>query len=271
MQQKIKIFLFGIIFLSCSTISFGQSDAIDHEGNLPTFYKRTLHFGFHIGLNTCDFRIHNVKTSQFPYDTLYWLNGGKNYSNPGVYDTYTLLPLKTIYSIPDFGFNLGIVSDLRVHEYVRLRFLPTLSFASRKLVYTYEEKYTMGGVTVDTVHVRTRPVESVFLFFPLLVKLQSKRMGDVSAYVLGGGSYSIDLQSDKKVDPTSQLVRVKRSDFYAEGGGGLDFYLRYFKLGLELKVMHGLKDIIFHDGSKYAAPIKRLNSHMVMFSVTFEG
>lgn len=268
MSRKLNHNILLTLLLSAFVyLGYGQAGSGQHEGNLPKFYKQRLHFGFHLGVNTCDFRIHNVKTTQFGNDTIYWLNGGKNYSNPGTSDSITLLPLKTIYHEPEVGFNLGIVTDFRIADYVRLRFLPTLSFGTRKIVYTYQEKYG----TRDTVHTRERKVESAFIMFPLLVKLQSKRLGNFSAYVIGGGSYTLDLQSDKKVDPASQIVRVKKNDFYAEAGGGVDFYLQYFKFGFEIKVMNGLRDILYHDGSKFAAPIKRLNSRMVMFTLTFEG
>jgi hypothetical protein len=263
MFRKKSISSLFFLFFGFSFFSSAQHSAAEHEGNLPKFYKQQIHFGFHIGINTADFRIHNVKSSEYGYDTLYWLNGGKNYSHPGIYDSLWLLPLKTIYHKPETGFNLGIVVDKRIHDYVRLRFLPSLSFSSRKIVYTYQEG--------DTTFTRERHVESTFIMFPLLVKLQSKRLGNFGAYVLGGGSYSIDLASDKKVDPASQLVRLKRNDFYGEAGGGVDFYLQYFKLGLEVKVLSGLRDILYHDGSKFATPIKRLNSHMVFFTMTFEG
>ncbi len=243
--------------------AFSQSNSRTHEGNLPKFYKQPLHFGFHLGANTTDFRIHNVKTSEYPLDTIYYWNGGKNYYNPGMYDSILLCPLKTLYHKPEAGFNLGIVCDLRLHDYVRLRCLPTLAFSSRQLVYTYQER--------DSTYQRIKKSESVFIMFPLLAKLQSKRLGNFSAYVIGGGSYTFDLQSDKKVDPASQLVRLKRNDFYAEGGGGVDFYLKYFKFGMEVKVMSGVRDILYHDGSKFAAPIKRLNSHIVFYTITFEG
>lgn len=256
-----KIVLTLVILISSFHV-FAQADAKGH-GNLPKFYKQRIHFGFHLGGNTTDFRVHNVRTSDYPKDTIYYWNGGKNYSYPGGYDSIYLAPLKTIYHKPEFGFNLGIVCDLRLHDYVRLRTLPTLCFGSRRLVYTYTER--------DTVFERIRKTESVFIMFPLLLKLQSKRLGNFSAYVIGGGSYTFDLQSDKKVDPASQLVRLRRNDFYVEGGGGVDFYLRYFKLGLEVKVMSGVRDILFHDGSKFAAPIKRLNSHIVFYTITFEG
>ena len=241
---------------------FGGSGG-EHEGNLPKFYKQKIHFGFHIGFNQTDFRIHNVRTSDYPVDTVYYWNGGKNYYYPGGYDSIVLCPLKTIYSKPEGGFNLGIVCDARLHDFIRIRCLPTLSFGSRQLIFTYKER--------DTLFSRTKKTESVFIMFPLLLKLQSKRLNNFGAYVIGGGSYSFDLQSDKKVDPASQLVRLRRNDFYVEGGGGVDFYLKYFKLALEMKIMSGVKDILIHDGSKFASPINKLNSRIVFFSITFEG
>jgi hypothetical protein len=264
MSIKIKILVLASSMLCGINSFFAQShSASEHEGHLPKFNKQAIHFGFHLGGNSTDFRIHNVKTSSYPMDTVYYWQGGKNYYYPGGYDSILLCPLKTLYHKREAGFNLGIVCDVRLTDYIRLRCLPTLCFGSRRLVYTYQER--------DTVFTRIKKSESVFIMFPLLVKLQSKRMGNFSAYVIGGGSYTFDLQSDKKVDPTQQLVRLKRSDFYAEGGGGVDFYLEYFKLGFEVKVMSGLRDIMYHDGSKFAAPIERLNSHIVFFTLTFEG
>lgn len=259
-RRKITFLLFS---LALSLACFAQSGSGEHEGNLPKFYKQPIHFGFHLGGNRTDFRVHNVETANYPVDTIYYWNGGKNYSYPGGYDSILLCPLKTIYHKPEAGFNLGIVCDVRLHDYVRVRFLPTLSFASRKLTYTYQER--------DTIYTREKKSESVFIMFPLLLKLQSKRLNNFSAYVIGGGSYAFDLQSDKKVDPASQLVRLRRNDFYAEGGGGVDFYLHYFKLGLEVKLMSGIRDILYHDGSKYATPISKLRSHIVFFTITFEG
>lgn len=272
MERINRIIFFTWFFFVLVIIVSAQSETPgEHQSHLTSFYKRQLHFGFHLGANVCDFRVHNVKQAQYSIDTLYWQAGGKNFSKPGgIIDSLWLMPLKSIYSHPEGGFNLGIVVDFRLHEYIRLRFLPTLSFASRKIVYTYQP-FLNNGNSVDTLVQRERAVESVFLFFPLNVKLQSKRLGNFGSYVIGGASYSIDLQSDKKVDPASQLIRLKRSDFYGEAGGGVDLYMQYFKLAFEIKVMAGLKDILIHDGSKFSQPINRLNSHMVMFTISFEG
>ncbi|MBC7864113.1 MAG: hypothetical protein IAF38_14145, partial [Bacteroidia bacterium] len=87
-----------VIFFLTGTYLLAQSGG--HEGNLPKFYKQRIHFGFHIGANTTDFRVHNVKGTDYGTDTLYYLNGGKNYSNPGNADSILLMPLKTIYHQP---------------------------------------------------------------------------------------------------------------------------------------------------------------------------
>jgi hypothetical protein len=262
-QLMPNIFIRSVITAVILLPLFLFSQSNDYEGNLPKFYKQKIHFGFHLGYNKTDFRVNNVRTSDYPKDTLYYWNGIKYYSFPGGVDSAILCPLRTIYHEPEAGFNLGIVCDVRLHDYIRLRCLPTLSFGSRRLIFTYQER--------DTIFSRIKKTESVFIMFPLLVKLQSKRMKNFSAYVIGGGSYTFDLQSDKNVDPSAQLVRLKRNDYYMEGGGGVDFYLKYFKLGMEIKIMQGLRDILYHDGSKFAVPINKLNSHIAFFTLTFEG
>jgi hypothetical protein len=101
--------------------------------------------------------------------------------------------------------------------------------------------------------------------------LQSKRIGNFGAYVVGGGNYSIDLASQKKQKPDDQVVRLKSNDFYYEAGGGVDFYLPYFKLSLEGKVMVGVKNILIQDDKLFTRPVDKLNSHIFLFSITFEG
>ena len=192
MKTRLHYFILPL-FISLPYFVSAQSN--DHEGNLPKFYKQRIHFGFHLGYNKTDFRVHNVRTSDYPKDTLYYWNGIKYFSNPGSSDSTLLCPLRTIYHDAEAGFNLGIVCDVRLQDYVRLRCLPTLSFGSRNLIFTYQER--------DTLFSRIKKTESVFIMFPLLLKLQSKRLKNFSAYVRCGGSYTYDLQSDKNVDPSA--------------------------------------------------------------------
>jgi hypothetical protein len=219
--------------------------------NLPKFYSQRIHFGFSIGYNQTDFRLHTVPNSQMP----------KNVHDTISYPKDTLT-LKSITSKADPGFNLGIICDVRLHQYVRLRFLPNIAFASRQL------RYNFTGTDTLTV---IRKSESTFVNLPIDIKLQSKRLRNFSAYVVGGGSYSIDLASGKKDAASNDAVRLTSSDIYYQGGAGVDFYLPYFKMALEMKIISGLKNILIKDNTFFTTPINKLNSHIFLVSITFEG
>ena len=250
----VRFLSFIFLFNFCVLNGFSQhSDGM--STNLPNFYKTRIHFGFTISGNFTDFRIHTVKNSSFP-DT--------------VIDA-TRYQIKSVYTQGQAGFALGIVADLRIHEYLRLRFTPNISFASRSL------QYTMQNSTHDSTKVFTKIVESTFLIFPLELKLQSKRMGNFSAYVIGGGGLALDLASNKRtgsVGDGNQLddaVKIKREDYFYSAGGGVDFYLPFFKLGLEIKILNGTNNLLYKENSIFTKSVDKVNSQMVVFSITFEG
>jgi hypothetical protein len=214
-----------------------------------------MHFGFALAYNKTDFRIHTIKNSELP-DTVI---GGVTYG------------MKTIYTKSDPGFALGIISDFRLHQYIRLRFTPNISFASRSLEYKLE------NAKRDSTKEYKKSVESTFLIFPLELKLQSKRLDNFGAYVILGGGYSMDLVSKKKpvssggANQLDEAVQLKRDDFFYSGGAGVDFYLQYFKLGLELKVLQGTKNLKQPLNNIFTNSLEKINSKMVIFSITFEG
>jgi hypothetical protein len=123
-----------------------------------------------------------------------------------------------------------------------------------------------------------KSVESTFLIFPLELKLQSKRLDNFGAFVILGGGYTLDLVSKKKpstgtggANELEDAVQLKRDDFFYSGGAGVDFYLMYFKLGLEVKLLQGTKNLIQPINNIFTKSIDKVNSKMVIFSVTFEG
>ena len=125
-----------------------------------------------------------------------------------------------------------------------------------------------------------KSVESTFLIFPLELKLQSKRLDNFGAYVIIGGGYTLDLASKKKggggssgggANQLDDAVKLVRDDFFYSGGLGVDFYLLYFKLGLELKVLNGTKNLLQFQNNIFSKSIDKVNSKMVIFSITFEG
>lgn len=226
--------------------------------NLPNFYHNRLHFGFTIAFNSTDFRIHTKPIALLP-DT--------------IIDTVRY-NMKNIYHRGAPGFALGIVSDFRLHDYVRLRFTPNISFASRSL------EYHLSNRKGDSSLVFEKSVESTFLIFPLEVKIQSKRAYNFSAYVIGGGGYAMDLAGNKKSQGTSgsgnvldnTYVKLYRDDFFYSGGGGVDFYLKYFKFGLEIKILSGTRNLLYQRNNIFSQKsIDKVNSRMVVFTLTFEG
>jgi hypothetical protein len=197
--------------------------------NLPKFYKTKLHFGFVIAGNSTDFRLNPKPNSLLP-DTL-------------IDNTY--YKVKTVYSESVPGFAIGPVVDLKLQQYIRLRFTPTISFGTRKI------NYGLANAARDSFKVFQKTVESVFLLFPIETKIQSKRMGNFGAYVIGGAGYSLDLSARKKTAGSSgaanqldENVKLKRDDIFYSAGAGTDFYLQYFKLGFELKLLIGTKNLL---------------------------
>ena len=237
-------------FLVLTATAFTQPNT-ENGLNLKDFYNRRLHFGFSLGINQTDFRIHTVPNSQLTHN----LRDTIRYPN----DT---LNLKSISSKGDPGFNLGIIVDFKLHKYVRLRFLPGVSFASRSLLYAFTGTRSFTAV---------RRIESAFVLLPLAFKLQSKRIRNFGVYVLAGGTYSIDLSSEKKDKANSDVVRLKQGDLYYDAGGGIDFYFQYFKFAIEFKISSGLRNIIIQDKTEFTTPINKLNSHVFTFGITFEG
>jgi hypothetical protein len=218
-----------------------SSHAQEERGNLNNYYKETLHFGFTLGVNRTNFIIHPAPHFE-TFDTLKWVR-----------------------SKPKTGFNLGIVSELRLHEYITLRFVPNLSFAERSLEY-----YFAG---IDTI-VRKKTIESTFLNFPLDLKIRSKRVKNFGAYVLAGGGYSLDLASKRKVQNTSgtdAIVKLKRDDFSYEVGAGAEFYLEYFKFAIEGKLSIGTTNLLIKDNTIFSNSVDKLNSKVFLVSITFEG
>ena len=136
------------------------------------------------------------------------------------------------------GINIQIVTDLRLAKYLDIRFLPGVSFGQRTVRY-YKNQ---------VIYNEQQRLESSFLEFPLLLKLKGERLNNVRPYVIGGFNYRYDLAAKKDFDDEKPVyIRIKKPDLYYELGAGLDFYLPYFKLSVELKMSNGISDVLVKD------------------------
>ncbi len=201
-----------------------------------------MHFGFNLGVNIGDFSLDHDLTIN---DSLVGLVTNRQ---------------------P--GFNIGTVADYHIFKELNLRFLFTLSFSQRDLEYTFLES---SGTRRSVV----KPIESTYLDFPLNLKWRSLRYNNFAAYLIGGGQYSLDLASKENVrnavTGAGVVVKIKRHTFSYQAGVGFDFFLEYFKFGLEAKMTYGLGNIHVPDGTEFSDPITRINSKVFTISFLFEG
>lgn len=240
-MRKLLLFIF---FLAIASLSGLQAQRSDYKTkNLPKFDFKNYHFGFLLSYNQASFIINDAAEFNFQDSLL------------------------GVSNVPQPGFNLALLASLNMTKNIRLRFVPGLSFQDRNLKYQF---LSDQGRIAET----EKRVESVYLDFPLLLKLRTNRVGNFAAYALFGGKYSIDMQSQKDVDNEVEeevIVKLIDEDFSIDAGFGFDFFLTYFKFGIELKTAFGLNNVLIQENTIFSSPLDQLRTRTFILSFTFEG
>jgi hypothetical protein len=86
--------------------------------NLPSFDQKTIHYGYFLGANQYDFKFEYIE----------------NY--------YEELLLKDVAVDQKKGFSVGLIGDLRINQYLNLRFEPGLFYNRRELIYPEYPEFT---------------------------------------------------------------------------------------------------------------------------------
>lgn len=248
-QYRNRVFVFNhmrlitILLLFVSFFSFGQKEK---PKNYRRFDEKLIHFGFMLGANTSNFTMY-----QFP-------------------NTYADFGLKSLTSKSSPGGQVGIVTTLKLGTpVIRLRFIPTLSFQERVLNYTFVNPDT----TASTDLFVEERINSTNLDFPLMLQFRTLRLNNFASYILIGGQYSMDLQSqeDASQDFLDPFLRIKRHDWQGQAGVGVEFFAPYFKFGMEVKYSHSFQNSFIHENTFIAEPIDKLFNKVWWFSIIFEG
>lgn len=228
-----------ILIVSITYINLSAQKAIPM--NLPKLDNQVAHFGYSIGLNTMDFTIRPSDLFLPSFDTIYAVE------------------------IQKFvGFNINMISNLRLTEYLDVRFLPGLMFGQRNIKY----KYVKNG----EYRLHSMMIESTFLDFPLYIKYRAARINNWRPFIIGGINNRFDLAAQKKINPEDRpKIRLRPYDAYYELGIGADFFLEYFMFGIEFKSSWGLFNVVNYDDTQYSDYFRKLNSHMYVLSFHFEG
>ena len=238
-MKKNKKYLFILIILFGAINTYAQKHK--KVQNLARYDHKKLHFGFTLGVNELNFNLQK---------------------NSNVINNDSLL---TLYAKKQKGFNLGIVSNLRIGKYTDLRFIPTLVFGERHLEYSFID------TNISVISEEIKKIESTLIDFPVYIKYKSERYNNFRTYVLGGIKYSMDIASQDEIDDEGEeIVKLKKHDLMGEIGFGIDFYLEYFKFSPQIKLSYGFINLMKKDESIYSNALNSLSTNGWILSFTFE-
>lgn len=204
--------------------------------NLENFDKQRVHWGYFLGFNSYGFKF--------------------DYITP---------PEQDIIEKSTTGFNVGLVGNMRLFEYVDLRFEPGLYYTQRNLTFPNIE-----GTQAD----RLREVKSTYIHFPLLLKFSALRTGNVRPYLVGGVSRTLNLSSNFNAvdDNYSGRFRMKNWTNNYELGFGIDLYFEYFKFSPSIRGVFGMGDELIRDNvpdSEYTGNVASMKTRAVLINFTF--
>lgn len=210
--------------------------------NLPHYDEKTIHFGFLLGYNQFSSLL-KVKEPLPQPDKVVGMNIDSQH-----------------------GFQVGVISDLKIFEYLRIRLIPTISFGERK--FNFNTIDAAGNIKTESTN-----IEAIYLETPLEFKIQSKRWRDFRPYVIAGGKHAYDLASlkKKKISEEDMLLRVNNNDWMYTLGAGFDFYLQYFKFGIELKSSFSFNNMHIPEPQKpFSNIIDKYKTRIFYITLTFE-
>ncbi len=234
-RKEIIVFALVLIF------SIQGIDAQSGKGNYNflDFQQKPYYFGITLGYNISNFKIY--------YSKDFILNDS----------------ISSAQSVKGPGFNLGIVTNLKVGQYFDFRFLPTLSFAERNIDYVTPDDHRPPY---------SRRVESVFVELPFQIRYKSAPYNDMRLFIIAGIKYSFDVASDSRTRQADGLVKIAPTDFAFEYGAGIQFFFPYFIFSPEFKISHGLSNIlIYNDDLEESNVIEKIISRAFTISLHFEG
>lgn len=239
-SMRSLIILSCVFFLSTPSISaqrVAEKIANDATGGRGQADDKRYTWGYYLGLNTYDYK--------FDYNQV----------------------TNEVYVNPSLGFNVGIVGDLKINDYLNFRLEPGINFATRNLTFT--------DPSLVSVSEREREVTSTYVHVPALLKISTKRLNNWKPFIIGGASWSHNLSSNELNlnDNSSGQFRQVTDVFNYELGIGVDLYLFYFKFTPSLRGVFAINDELVRDidpNSVYTGTVSSMQSRGVFLHFTFQ-
>ncbi|MGB0293200.1 MAG: porin family protein [Flavobacteriaceae bacterium] len=268
----IKKLFFTLIVLCFSLNSFSQERGIkkllnrirysdyNYRGDKPMFRQnvdlKDFNFGYYFGAYQLNYKLY------YNQDL-----GGK--SSLGTDPAYNV---KEIIFEPQTGFGVGFISELRLANFIDLRFEPGYLYGRTNIDFnSIQVNSALQGKDVIL------QLKQSMLYLPLLIKLSSARYDNFRPFVVAGISKSIRLGA--KNDEVRQSVIDLRSNInQLEVGIGIDLYLPYFKFTPAIRAIYGRENelLLDNDENHWSREIvegvarRGLKNRGVFFVLTFE-
>lgn len=237
LRSKMKSYLF-ITLMLLSTVAFGQRKHDYNSLNYRDFAAKPFFFGLSLGYNQTNFKVYRS-------------------GNFLVSDS-----IRGINSAYGKGFNVSVISNLKIGEFIDFRLLPTFTFTDRILNFDL----------FNSNDVISRKGESVIIELPFQVRYKTQPYNDVRAFVLGGVKYTFDVSNKNRNREANDLLKIAPTDYAIEFGGGLQFFMPFFIFSPEIKFSHGLNNLLLYNNRvQTSAVIDKLYSRTWTISFHFEG
>jgi hypothetical protein len=259
--RKYQIIIILFFVFVCAT---AQKARVKND---PAYDDYPLHWGYTLGFNVMEFKVNHNDYLYFKYNN----NDGKPIFSDTVNRAGRILHADFANFTP--GFQVGMITDMRLGEYFSFRVLPSFIFGQRNIHFFTIRK---AGTWIHDSTFHIQKLESSMIDIPLLIKYKAKRINNFRPYLVAGGSAKFDLAPKSKFESNrDDVILLKRLDFYYDLGFGIDYYMPFFKLSTEIKLSTGLLDVLSNQRplppkDAYGKSIGSLNSRIIQFSIHIE-
>ncbi len=233
-----RILIAILFFLTLSSTVHAQWLTRPRVQNNQNFDKKPISWGYYLGFNSLDYNFDYIEEQE------------------------------DIQVKRSIGFNVGLIGNLRLSEYIDLRFEPGLSFTRRDLTYAPDPQF-------DSPDDLLREVPSTYIYLPLLLKINTKRLNNVRPFVTFGVSTATNLSSNEENpdDNFAGQFRTTTNPFFYEVGFGIDLYLFYFKFTPSIRGIFAISDELVRDNaanSPWTGNISKLSTRGIFINFTFQ-
>lgn len=245
-----RLFSIAVLMWAALGSLFAQERAVQ---NRPYTDLRPFHFGILVGTHLQDLEFVNVGPQMIT-------------AADGSQQSYLITADQDRW---DNGFNVGVLGELRINEYLQFRIAPALYFGSRHISF-----HNMDAQAPDSLLSRKQTLKSAYISCAMDLIFAAPRSNNHRPYVMLGVNPMINLSGG-----SHDYIKLKQYDVFLEAGIGCDFYLPFFKLRPELKFMYGLTNALdtkhasqLQDASMrpYALSVNSARSKMVALTFYFE-